>query len=320
MTRTARAFALVVGLPALGFGGLALYDAAAPAPVPWIAAAGLQARFATVEGRRLRYVRAGSGPAVVLVHGFGSSLYTWKDVIPGLARDRDVVALDLPGFGLSDQPADLSVDDLPRAVLGLMDRLGIERAALVGNSLGGATAVLVAAEQPGRVLALVLVDPAGFNLDPADQPRMVGMLMSGAGALVRSLPGKRLVVETALREVFHDETKLTPERIAEYLQGATRPGTFASIRSLGRSLRGRTTLVRDALSRVQAPTLVLWGREDRWIPLVHAERFRSAVPGARLEVIDACGHVPQEEKPEVVVRLLRDFLARLPGEATAGRG
>ena len=320
MKRIARIVALGAGVPALVLGGLALHDRAAPRPAPWIAATGLEARFETVDGRRLRYVRTGAGPAVVLVHGFGSSLYTWKDVIPGLARDHDVVALDMPGFGLSDQPGDLAVDDLPRAVLGLMDRLGIDRAALVGNSLGGGTVALVAAEQPERVSALVLVDAAGFNLGPADQPRLVGVLMSAAGALVGGLPGKRLVVETALREVFHDPAMLTPDRIAEYLHGATRPGTFASIRSLGRSLRGRRTLVQDALGRVRAPTLVLWGREDRWIPLAHAERFRAAVRGARLEVIDACGHVPQEEKPELVLKLLRDFLARPPGAATAGRG
>ena len=110
-------------------GALAVYDRPPVAPGTWLAAAGLEARHETVDGHRLRYVRAGSGPAVVLVHGFGSSLYTWKDVIPALAAGHDVVALDLPGFGQSDQPADLSFEDFPRAVLGLMDRLGIAKAA-----------------------------------------------------------------------------------------------------------------------------------------------------------------------------------------------
>ena len=125
VTRLAVLLALVGALA----GALAVYDRPPVAPGTWLAAAGLEARHETVDGHRLRYVRAGSGPAVVLVHGFGSSLYTWKDVIPALAAGHDVVALDLPGFGQSDQPADLSFEDFPRAVLGLMDRLGIGRAA-----------------------------------------------------------------------------------------------------------------------------------------------------------------------------------------------
>jgi pimeloyl-ACP methyl ester carboxylesterase len=257
----------------------------------------------------VRYVRTGSGPAVVLVHGFGSSLYTWKEVIPALAAAHDVVALDLPGFGESDRPADLSFEDLPRAVLGLIDRLGIARASLVGNSLGGATAALVAAESPGRVSALVLIDSAGLDRGPSERPRLVRFVMSPAGSMIARLPGKRLVVEASLRQVFHDAALVTPERVSEYLAAARRPGTFPAMRRLGASLRERAFVVREALPRIVAPTLVLWGDDDRWIPIAHADRFVAAIPGARKGVIPACGHVPQEEKPEEVARLLLEFLA-----------
>ena len=184
MRRGARAAAWAAAILAALLGGLALDDRAAPRPSPWLAQQGLEARYETVAGHRLRYVRAGRGSAVVLVHGFGSSLYTWKDVIPGLASDHDVVALDLPGFGLSDQPPDLTVESLPRAVLGLMDGLGIERAALVGNSLGGGVCAMAAGAHPDRVSALVLVDAAGYNLGPGEQPAMVRLTMGPAGALV----------------------------------------------------------------------------------------------------------------------------------------
>jgi pimeloyl-ACP methyl ester carboxylesterase len=316
MRRTARIAAVVVALVAAVLGGLARYDRSGPAPGAWLARQGLEARYETVDGRRLRYVRAGRGPCVVLVHGFGSSLATWKDVIPALAEDHDVVALDLPGFGLSDQPADLSVEDLPRAVVGMMDRLSIGRAALVGNSLGGATVALVAGWWPDRVSALVLVDAAGFNLAPTDRPRLVEWTMGPAGALLARLPGKRVVVEAALRQVFHDPRLVTPERVAEYLQGAMRPGSFASVRSLGESLRGRASVVKEALAHVTAPTLVVWGADDRWIPLVDADRFVAAIPGARKVVIPDCGHVPQEEKPERVAEALRGFLAPGPSSGS----
>jgi pimeloyl-ACP methyl ester carboxylesterase len=300
------AASLAVGGALLG--ALAVHDRPPVPPGSWLVAAGLTARYETIDGKRLRYVRTGSGPSVVLVHGLLSSLYTWKDVVPALAATHDVVALDLPGFGLSDQPADLGLADFPRAVLGLMDRLGIEKSALVGNSMGGATVALLAAEQPERVTALVLVDAAGFNLGPTERPAMITFAMSPAGALVAALPGKRLVVESSLRQVFHDDSRVTPERVSEYLAALSRPGTFPSIRSLGASFGDRTRLVSEALPRIQAPTLVLWGDDDRWIPLAHADLFVAAIPGSRKVVIPACGHVPQEERPEEVARQLREFL------------
>ena len=313
-----RLAALLVLVGALAF-ALAVYDRPPVAPGTWLAAAGLDARHETVDGHRLRYVRAGSGPSVVLVHGFASSLYTWKDVIPALAASHDVVALDLPGFGQSDQPADLSFEDFPRAVLGLMDRLGIGKAALVGNSLGGATAVIVAAERPERVDALVLIDAAGFNLGPSERPRIVSFAMSRAGSILARLPGKRLVVAASLRQVFHDASRITPERLSEYLAAAERPGTFPAIHSLGASSGDRQTLVARSLPRIRARTLVLWGDDDRWIPITHADRFVVAIPGARKVVIPACGHVPQEEKPEEVARLLLAFLAQAEPQRTADR-
>jgi pimeloyl-ACP methyl ester carboxylesterase len=292
------------------FGALAVHDRPPVPPGSWLGAAGLTARYETIDGKRLRYVRTGSGPSVVLVHGFFSSLYTWKDVVPALAATHDVVALDLPGFGLSDQPAGLGFADFPRAVLGLMDRLGIGQAALVGNSMGGATVALVAAEQPERVTALVLVDAAGFNLGPKERPAMITFAMSPAGAIVAALPGKRLVVESSLRQVFHDDSRVTPERVSEYLAALSRPGTFPSIRSLGASFGDRTRVVSEALPRIQAPTLVLWGDDDRWIPPAHADLFVAAIPGSRKVVVPACGHVPQEERPEEVARQLLEFLDR----------
>ena len=299
--------------------GLALHDRLAPRPADWLARAGLQARFETVRGHRVRYVRAGRGPAVLLVHGFGSSIYTWKDVIPGLAADHDVIALDLPGFGLSDQPPDLTADDLPRSLIGLLDLLGVPRAALVGNSLGGAAVALAAASRPDRASALVLIDSAGFNMDPQRRPTFVRVAMSPAGAMLARLPGKRLLVQLALRDVFRDVRLVSDERVAEYLQGALRPGGFAAVRSLGASLEGRYGAVQQALASVSAPTLVVWGREDSWIPIADSERFAAAIAGARTEIVEDCGHMPQEERPRELVVILRRFL-EAAGRARAQRG
>src|SRR5260370_9951610 len=118
-----------------GFLALLLWPEAKAGPTGgWLKAAGLEARFETLSGLRVRYVRAGEGPAVVLLHGLASSIFTWKDVMPALARSRTVVALDFPGFGESEQPRDLEFGLYPEIVLGLMDRLGIARAPLCGTT------------------------------------------------------------------------------------------------------------------------------------------------------------------------------------------
>ena len=320
MRRSALALGATAVLVALLGLAAALHDRPPVRPGAWLARDGLEAKVLAVNAHRLRYVRTGTGggPAVVLVHGFGSSLYTWKDVLPRLAPTRDVIALDLPGFGASDRPADLSFEELPAAVVGLMDHLGVRRAALVGNSMGGAVVAVLAAERPERVSALVLVDAAGFNLEPRDQPEMVRLVTSPLAPLLARLPGKRLIVERALREVFYDERLVTDERVSEYLDAARRPGGVASMRSLLLSLEGRAGHVRTRLAGVQAPTLVVWGREDRWIPLAHADLFAAAIPGARRVVLDACGHMPQAEKPGELADLLQEFLDASEAVASGG--
>ena len=313
--RTLHAFAAIAALLfALGFVA-SRYDRPPATPGAWLAESDLEARFLTVGGHRLRYVRAGRGPAVVLVHGFASSLYTWKDVLPALVPVHDVVALDLPGFGGSDRPPDLSFPELPEAVLVVMDELGIARAALVGNSMGGAVAAVMAAERPERVTALVLIDAAGFNLGPGEAPAMVRLAMSPVGSLITRLPFKRLAVERSLREVFHDDAHVTDERVAEYVHGLQVPGAFASIRSLRLSLAERDTIVQEGLPRIQAPTLVVWGREDGWIPVAHADLFVNAIPGARKVVLEECGHMPQVERPADLARRLLGFVPGPKDEA-----
>jgi pimeloyl-ACP methyl ester carboxylesterase len=189
-----------------------------------------------------------------------------------------------------------------------MDRLGIERAALVGNSMGGSTAVLVAAMAPERVSRLVLIDAAVFNTAPSARPGMVRLATSPFAGILDLVPAKRLFVERSLRQVFHDDALVTNERVAEYLAAAKRPGSVAALRSLGRSLDERPRRVPEALRSVAAPTLVVWGAEDVWIPRAQGDRIAATVAGARLVVISSCGHMPQEEKPAELVRLLLEFL------------
>ncbi len=275
-------------------------------PNQWWQRAGVEPRYEDLTGLRVRYVRKGRGPALVLLHGLGSSIYTWADLIPALARDHDVVALDLPGFGGSDIPDDLLSSVYPATVLGLMDRLGIARATLAGNSLGGAVAVVLAARHPERVRRLMLIDSAGFNLEPARRPLILRLAGSApVAAALDTLPVRRWLVKRALHQVFYDPARVTPEKVEEYLAPLARPGTTDAVRSLlnERSGFGLPALV----SEVRVPTLIVWGRNDRWVPLSDADRFAAAIPGSRKVVLEECGHVPQEERPAEVVHLLEEF-------------
>ncbi len=301
------ALALFLGLALLLF-ALSFVDERVPPTGAWLARAGLTARFETIDGVPIRYVRAGQGPPLVLVHGFGSSLYTWADVLPELARSHDVVALDLPGFGGSGLPKALSFEHLPGAVVGLMDRLGLERASLAGNSLGGATVAWIAATQPRRVERLVLIDAAGFQLNASERPLLVRLLALPGASLLQRLPLRRAIVRTALRQTFADPSRISDEDLDEYVAPALRPEVGEAALVLARYQGPGPDALRALLGRVRAPTLVVWGREDRWIPLEHAERFHQALPGSRLVVLDGAGHLPQEERPDALLRLLHEFL------------
>ena len=272
-----------------------------------MARAGVTPAYTTAGGTRVRYVRKGSGPPVVLLHGFASSIYTWADLLPALAAEHDVVALDLPGFGGSDIPRPLDGAAYPGVVREVMDHLGLPRAALVGNSLGGSIAVGFAAENPDRVSHLVLIDSAGFNFGSRDRPWMLRLIAApGVADAVERLPVRRRLVAQGVRQVFHDDARVTEERIDEYAVPMLRPG---AARAAAELLSGAARPdFASSVAQVRAPTLVVWGREDTWIPVAHARRFTAAIPGSTAVILDACGHVPQEEKPAEVAALVLPFL------------
>lgn len=258
---------------------------------------------------RVRYVRTGSGSPLLLVHGLASSIFTWKELLAPLAREHDVVALDLPGFGGSDQPADLSGELYPGVLSALLQRLGLARADVVGHSLGGAASVMLAASRPERVGRLVLLDAAGFNLGAAEMPWLVrAASWPPIGGMLQRLPLRRSLVRLGLRQVFHDDELVNEARVEEYWWPLARPGAIVSLRSLLASREALAGRFPALAARVRAPTLLIWCRQDTWIPLSNAERFLAAIADSRKVVLEDCGHMPQEERPAELLRELRSFL------------
>jgi pimeloyl-ACP methyl ester carboxylesterase len=284
----------------------------APLAGGWLVRNGLESRTVRLPRGPLgasldvRYVRAGQGPTVILIHGLASSIYTWAEVIGPLSKSFDVIALDLPGFGASSQPGDLSFNDLPRAVIGLMDALQIKKAHFVGNSMGGAVSLLMAARQRERVDHVAILDSAGFRMRLAERPFMIRVLGSeAAGFFADRLPIRRALTSVTLRHLMQDDARVSPERIDEYLAPLLRPGALAAARSLLRSPLDEA-FVSD-LGLIEAKTLVVWGRLDPWLPETDADLFVAKIRTARKVVLET-GHMPQEEKPAEVARLVGEFL------------
>lgn len=273
-------------------------------------------RFRVVHGYRRAFRVAGAGPPIVLVHGIGDSSATWDPVLPALARRHLVIAPDLLGHGSSDKPrADYSVAGYANGIRDLLGVLDVERATLVGHSLGGGVAMQFAYQFPERTERLVLVDSGGAGLDVT--PVLRAMTMPGAALALHllRLPGARLQVGLAVAalralgtDLGHDAPDLL--RMVDALPDATARAAF--IRTLRAVIdwRGQvvTMLDRCYLTRGM-PTLLIWGAHDGIVPVTHGHRAHAAMPGSRFEVFADAGHFPFHTDPVRFVEVLEDFLS-----------
>jgi pimeloyl-ACP methyl ester carboxylesterase len=274
-------------------------------------------RFADVEGvGRVHYQEKGTGRALLLIHGNNSSAYSWTDVFDELAKEFRVVALDLKGFGFTAKPdGDYRVETQAALVVRLMDRLGIERATLCGSSMGGAVALAAAINYPQRVDALILVGSSAFMETRGGSlaPAYVRWPYIGGAVTALALTSDSLVRE-GLRKSFHDESKVTDERVAAYYRPLqTRDGQRAA--RLVRDQRDYTR-IENALDKIRQPTLLIWGAQDRLNLLEDGRRLHAKINGSQLVVFDDCGHLPQEEMPE---RFAREVLSFMKSRAGASR-
>ena len=270
----------------------------------------------TVHGYRRAFLRAGSGPALLLVHGIGDSADTWRDLVPVLARDHTVIAPDLLGHGRSDKPrADYSVAAYANAMRDLVGVLGIERVTVVGHSLGGGVAMQFAYQYPERVERLVLVSTGGVGRDVNPVLRLVSLPGMEALMHVVRLPATRVVsrlgasvVRRLPLDLGYDADDLL--RIFDALpDAAARSAVTRTLRAVV-DWRGQvvTMLDRAYLARAM-PTLVVWGRHDTIVPVEHAYVAHAAMPGSRLEVFEDSGHFPHHSEPARFLAALQDFLA-----------
>ena len=268
-------------------------------------------KWVTAKDTRIRYYRAGSGPPLILLHGLGESAVIWYANIESLARGHTVYAPDLPGHGASDKPPwSYSLENGVKFLEAFMDALGLQRASLAGNSMGGVVALALALERPQRVRRLVLEDSAGLGREVAGFLRFMSLPLLGE-LLISNRPKSTRYV---LRKVFHNHAQVT-ERLVHLLHTErSRPGnTDAMLKMLrvGVSLRGMRPEVNltPRLGKLRVPTMVLWGKEDRIFPVAHGRRAARLIPESRLRVFERCGHWPHLEVCHAFNREMLAFLA-----------
>jgi len=265
-------------------------------------------RDTLVGGVRWRSREAGvegEGDPLLFVHGLLASSAMWKRVLASAGGGRPGIAVDLPGFGGSDRPWpwDYTVEGQAGSLEAFMDARGIPRAVLVGNSLGGAATMLLAARRPDRVTALVLVDSASART-PVPWP--VAVLRTPVlGELALALTTRTTVKIGLRRRVYARASNVTREAVDDAWLPLRLPGTR---RAALKAIRTDPSRFLGLESRVSVPTLVVWGEEDRMIPVSEGRRLAREIPSARLAVIPEAGHMPQREQPEAFSRAVREFL------------
>lgn len=265
--------------------------------------------FAEIDGVQIHYQEKGAGIPLVLIHGFTSSTYSWKDVFGPLSKNFRVIAVDLKGFGFSGKPdGDYSRPAQAVLVSHLLDYLKIEKAWLCGNSMGGEISLNVVLHNPARVAGLILIDSAGLKVNGGGSlaPGYVSIPIVGRVLTAIALTTDKLVRE-GLEKSYYDDSKITDDRVAAYYRPLkTRGGQLGALRA-----RTQADLfpIEQDLGKINAPALIIWGAEDALIPLEAGRKMNSLVEGSKLVIIEKCGHVPQEEMPERVVDEIEKFIA-----------
>jgi pimeloyl-ACP methyl ester carboxylesterase len=279
--------------------------------------------FVEIDGATVHFQEFGdhNHPTLLLIHGFTASAYVWNAVAPALADEGfHVVAVDLIGFGYSDKPSwfDYKIESQARMVSRFMDRLGIGRATIVGSSYGGAVALTLALDYAERIEKLVLVD-AVINDEVTNHPIMKLAKIPGVGEvitpfLINSKAFMKMRMQGTLAPANHH--LITKDRIESVIRPLSAKDGHNAVLQSGRNWDANR--IETDAHLVKHPTLVIWGEEDNVIPIASGEKLYNSVLNSRFVVLKDCGHVPQEEKPELFTALVSGFCRDKKSRIEAG--
>jgi pimeloyl-ACP methyl ester carboxylesterase len=269
-------------------------------------------KYIEINGMDIHYRDAGEGEVIVLVHGIMSSLQTWDDWSVQLEKYYRVISLDVPGYGLTGAPAnldDFNESNLVNTFAKFVDAIGLEDFSLAGNSLGGYIAATYASQYPTRVKKLILLDPVAY---PQKTPWIMDMATAPGIRHMGRFVQPPLLVTMNVKETYGVPARITDKNMNRYVHMSQRPGAKAAYIKTFDMLKARSkTEIPMPFHRITAPTLLMWGGRDRWVPLAMAKRWKEDIPRAVLRVYPTAGHMPMEEIPEESVK---DALAFMNGQ------
>jgi pimeloyl-ACP methyl ester carboxylesterase len=258
-----------------------------------------------IYGQKIYYQEAGSGPDVILLHGLGADRSAWAATVPALASKYRVYVPDQVGFGQSDKPMlDYRVGTLVDFLDAFCKKVGVARAALVGNSLGGWVAMDFALAHPDKVSRLVLVDSAGYSPKRTGGPPLTRELLQGLNP--STVAGEKQLMALVFHNPMYSSDQFAEQAFAMHLH---KNDSYTIDRFIDSILRGED-LLDGRLGAIKAPTLVLWGREDALVPLANGKALAEDIPGAQSVILDGCGHVPPVECAAPFNAALLKYLAR----------
>ncbi len=277
---------------------------------------GPASRFLELAGASVHYRDQGSGPVLLLLHGFGSSLHTWDDWAAELGGDFRLVRLDLPGFGLTGPFArrDYRAERYVELLDAFLEELGVDRCSIAGNSMGGFFAWRYALRHPARVDRLVLIDASGYPDMPGGSTVSIARVPVLKDLMTTFTP--RFLFARALREAYADDSRIQPELIDRHFRLALRAGNRQAL--VDRLAAAGEDLLSERIPEIRQPALVMWGEGDLWIPVRFGHRFHADLPRSELVIYPGVGHVPMEEAPARSARDARAFL--LGPETPASEG
>ena len=267
--------------------------------------------FVEIEGMNVHYRDEGNQKdslPIVLIHGTGSSLHTFNDWTENLKSNRRVIRMDLPAFGLTGPFPDrkYSIRKYVTFVEQFLASQNIEKCVLGGNSLGGNIAWNYTLKNPSTIEKLILIDAAGYPFKSESKPIAFKLAQTPIINNLLTVITPRFMARASVENVYADKTKVTDALAERYFDLTLRTGNR-------RALVDRMTMIEDTLAyknihKIQQPTLVLWGDQDKLIPLNNANRFHEDLPNSTLVILKNSGHVPMEENPEESLKVVLDFL------------
>ena len=265
------------------------------------------------ESIGINYYEYGSGDPIVMLHGFGASAYSWRKIADPLAENHKVILIDLKGFGYSDKPDDdkYSAFDQAEIIAAFIRDQGLQNVTLLGNSYGGGIALFtylrLMDDGDNPVARLILIDSAGYE---QKIPSYIAVLrIPIIRHIVTFLTTDRFNANFVLKKAYFNDKLITKEMPTNYAAPMKTKGALSAIISAAKYLTdGKVIETSKRYKEIEVPTLLIWGEHDKIIPLFIGKRFDKEIPNSELHIFPECGHVPQEEKPDKVVKVIREFM------------